>query len=728
MNALTTVFLVVATTGAVLAEATKSVETVAEQSRESVVVITTEDREGNEGGLGSGFVVGADGLIATNLHVIGEARPIWVQGPGKQRRAVNEVVASDRALDLAIVRIDAQGLRPLALADQDVALKKGQHVVAIGHPLGLKNSVVSGVVSGEREFDGTPMWQVAMPIEPGNSGGPLMDMQGRVHGILAMKSMAAQSIGFAIKIDQLKKLLDHPNPIPIDRWKTIGQIDASRWTSRSGARWRQRSGKLLVEEAGSGFGGRALLLSNDEPPELPFELAVSVQLDDEAGAAGLVFHSDGADRHYGFYPSNGRLRLTSFEGPNVFSWHVVREVETDHYLPGDWNELKVRVEEDKIVAHVNGQQVVTVHELRQPVGRVGLCKFRQTKATFKRFRVGKQVESDVPSVETAAKLADELRSLPARAELLEADLPSSAADAPARIAVLQDQARQLARQADQLRALADDLHVAAVCEQLRLIASAKKDSDIDLLRGALWIARLDNPELEVDTYVAEVDRMVAAIRKSLAVDSSEQQRLAGLDTYLFEQHGFHGSRTDYYNAANSHLDRVVDDREGLPITLSVLYLALAARLDISMVGVGLPGHFVVRYEPREGESELIDVFDRGKRLTVEEAERTVLVTTGRRLREAHLAAASHRDILLRMLTNLLGVARRDDDRPAMLRYLEALVTIDSEEPSMRGMRAVLRHQHGRRRAAVEDLDWILENQPPGVDLDQVRRMRDAFSK
>ena len=122
------------------------------------------------------------------------------------------------------------------------------------------------------------------------------------------------------------------------------------------------------------------------------------------------------------------------------------------------------------------------------------------------------------------------------------------------------------------------------------------------------------------------------------------------------------------------------------------------------------------------------MFDRGKRLTRSAAEFIVMRSTGRPLRDEHLTAAKHRDILLRMLTNLLGVAQRDNDRAAILRYVEGLVAIDPEEPSTRGMRAVFRHQQGRKMAAVEDLDWILRHEPEGIDLDRVRAMREAFAK
>ena len=706
----------------------QTVAEIAAAARPSIVVVTPENRDGRDAGLGAGFVVGKAGLIATALHVIGEARPVWVQTQDGKRHEVIEVFASDRSLDLAILRIKADDLPALPLAAEGSTLEPGQMTVAIGHPLGLTNSVVSGQVAGTRDFRGVSHWQVGMTIEPGNSGCPLLNEKGDVHGVVVMKSIGREPFGFAVQVEHLRKLLDRPNPISMANWKTIGRIDTRQWQPLMDARWRKRSGHIHVEGAGAGFGGRSLLLRADDPPDVPFEVAVSVKLDDESGAAGLVFHADGGNKHYGFYPSAGRLRLTSFEGPTVFTWNVIQELDTPHYKRGDWNEIKLRVEKDKIVGFVNGREVVSVNEIRQPKGRIGLCKFRDTKAEFKWFRFGDSISSTIPLEADIERLATEMRAAGPRSELLNADLQKYTGDVLQRIDILEREAKVLESKAAQLRKFGEDIHVLSVCQQLKKIVQSDTDQEIDLMMGALWIARLDNPELEIASYMEFVDAMVRAIQSTFAEQDDAPQKLKKIDAYLFEQNGFHGSRTDYYNAANSHLDRVLDDREGLPITLSVLYMTLAQRLGLSVVGVGLPGHFVVRHERADGESQLIDVFEKGVRLTRAEADRMVLGMTGRRATDAHFESAKHSDILHRMLVNLLGVAQRDDEPAAMLRYLEAIVAMDPANASMRGMRGVLRHRQGRKQAALEDIDWILAEAPDGVDLLQVRRMRDLFSE
>src|SRR5262249_43361078 len=150
----------------------------------------------------------------------GEGRAVTVELADGKRHEATAVHAFDRNLDLAIVRIDAKRLPALSLADS-AAVKDGQQVVAVGNPHGLKHSVGAGVVSGPHEVEGRPMLQVAIPVEPGNSGGPLVDMQGRVVGIMTARSAVTDNLGFAVAINALKPLLKKPNPVLMSAWRTI---------------------------------------------------------------------------------------------------------------------------------------------------------------------------------------------------------------------------------------------------------------------------------------------------------------------------------------------------------------------------------------------------------------------------------------------------------------------------------------------------------------------------
>ncbi len=704
------------------------VEAIAGRVRDSVVVISAENRDGRQQGVGTGFVVDEEGLIATNLHVIGEGRPIQVTRAAGGTLEVTAVEASDHVKDLAVLRVNTRGkqLPALDLAEAD-SIRLGEPIVMMGNPHGLRHSVVAGVVSARREIEGRRMIQLAVPIEPGNSGGPVLDGDGRVIGIATMKSAVTDNLGFAVEVSELLPLLSQPNPVPLARWLRIGGVDPQRWEPLFGANWRQRVGRVEVEGTGAGFGGRSLCLRNEDVPEPPFEVAVSVKLDDESGAAGLVFHADGADQHYGFYPSNGRMRLSCFRGPSVFSWQVLDEVSTPHYQPGEWNDLRVRIEEDKLRCFVNGQLVFESTDRQLRSGRVGLAKFRQTKAEFRQFAVGKSLKRQQLDETEAAGLRETIDRLPALSLLTDEQLAPLAEQAHAGESLLREQADAFRERADELDRLAAAVHLRRVTADLAELVAGDEEG-FDLLRAALLIAQLDDADVRADDYLDEVDRMAGEIRATLAKDAGEATRLDALNRYLFQQNGFHGSRFDYYHSANSHLDRVIDDREGLPITLSVLYMELGRRLGLKIEGVGLPGHFVVRFVPGEGAPQLIDVFAGGVPMSREDAAAKVRAITGQPLVDDHLKPASRREIVSRMLRNLLGLAEAKGDRAAMLRYIEGLAAVDPQSIQHRGMRALLRYQNGRRTAAVADLDWIIDRQPPGLDLDQLRQMRARFQQ
>lgn len=703
----------------------KAVEKLAESGRKSVVVITFSGRDGKRQGLGSGFVVTADGLIATNLHVIGEARPIQVELADGKRHDVVSIHASDRNLDLALVKIDARDLTPLPLGDNE-QLKQGQAIVALGNPHGLKHSVVSGVVSGKREIEGRQMIQVAIPIESGNSGGPLLDLDGKVHGIVTMKSLVTANLGFAVPINALKTLLKKPNPVPMARWLTIGTLDPEEWTPLMEARWRQRGGRIQVEGAGAGFGGRALCLSKRPVPDVPFEATVTVKLDDEAGAAGLAFAADGGDKHFGFYPSGGKLRLTRFDGPDVYSWKILRNEASPHYRAGEWNTLKVRVDKEKITCYVNGREFCAVEE-SATAGKVGLAKFRDTQAEFKAFQVGKQIAAVNVPAETLQRITKSVEKIdpqePPKSELIDGLAP----DAPASTAILRERAKLLEQQAAQLRVLAAAVHQKRVLNEIAKLLQGKEE-EIDLFHAAILIARLDNDELDIEPYRREVERIARDIGKTLAKDADETAKMAALNKYLFAEHGFHGSRSDYYNRSNSYLNEVLDDREGLPITLSVLYMEIGRRLGLKIVGVPLPGHFVVKHVPAKGEPQLIDAYEGGAKLTREEAAKRVEAITERPLEERHLQAASKKAILERMLRNLLGLARNDKDVPGVLRYLDAIITIAPDAAEDRWIRAVLRFQTGQLQGAREDTSWLIDHRPDGIDTERVLELRRLIDK
>lgn len=689
--------------------------------QKSIVQISITDRLGKEISVGTGFAVLKPGLIATNLHVIGEGRSFVVKDVNGEQIDVTHVHASDRFADLAILQIKQSHLKPLELADFS-KVKKGQPFVAIGHPQGLENSLVQGVVSSKRMIEGRRMLQVAMPVESGNSGGPVVNAQGQVIGVVTMKSLATNNIGFAIGSDQIKNLIAKPNPVEIGKWLKIGVLRPDTWQPKFGASWRQRGGRILSHSVGDGFGGRTICVFQKDLPELPFEISVEVKLADESGAAGLAFRVDQQDRHYGFYPSNQKLRFSRFEGPTPLEWTVLSEHDSSSYKPGQWNHLKVRLEKDRTIAFVNNQKVGEFKDLKIAGTQVGLAKFRDTIAEFRQFRVGKTLH--YPSVPEAdqTKLLENLQRDINNSTFEKILSDSQKFPGPSRKLIL-DNVSQLEQKIKRLRQLAESVHVADVRQNFTKIVQQKRDEDIDLIAACLWIARLDDPDHEIDGYLELFDCLADELKQEAEGLDSDEKKLALLNQFLFEQNGFHGSRHEYYRPENSYLSHVLEDREGIPITLAILYIELGRRLGISIDGIGLPGHFVVAHNRKKQTPQLIDVFDGGKLISKEDAKFIVASTTARGWDENYLSPVSKKQILFRVLLNLRGIAESQDDRDAILRYLELMFVLDPDDVAIKGTRALLLFQKGFHQKAIRELDQIIEKRPTGLNLRMLESMR-----
>lgn len=691
----------------------KTTADLAESIAPSLVKITQLGREGTDG-IGSGFIVSADGLIATNLHVIGEARRLQIEMHDGKTHPVTSIHATDAHHDLALLKIDAKALMPLPLGDSE-KVRQGESVVAMGAPEGLAFSIVQGVLSATREIDGNDMLQVAIPIEKGNSGGPLLDMQGRVLGILTLKHVKTDNLGFAMPVNALKELVEKPNPVPMSRWLTIGVLNPKQWNLHLGSQWTQHAGVIHADLPGSGFGGRALCLSSQKVPEGTFEIATTVRLDDESGAAGLAFCSDGGDRHYGFYPSGGKLRLTRFDGPDVYSWTILSDVPSTAYKPGEWNTLRVRVEPEKITCFVNGKQVIETDDTGLRGGVAGLCKFRTTVADFRGFRVGTDLAEKPLEPELASKFRSDIESHLAQASTRDQTLDKLLENPAAARRVMIEQRKKLEEETAKLRELERELHRRAMTKEI-LAELEKPEPEINLLRCTLLLSRHDNPEIDITSYLNAFKAMIVDLKDDAEIKKGTLPAVKRLNRYLFEENGFHGSRGDYSSRSNSYMNEVLDDREGLPITLSVLYVELASKLGIQGVfGVPLPGKFMVGYrDGPEGELQLVDVFENGKELTVEQAA-LQLSDTGE-FSEEMLTPTTKRAILLRMLRNLLGTTFEESRSiRESLPYFNLILAVDPKSLPDRDIRSQIHERLGNKAEARADLQWLIEHFPEDGD-------------
>ncbi len=170
-----------------------------------------DDDEPRQRGVGSGFIVSADGFIMTNAHVVDDADEVIVTLTDR-RELKARIIGADRRTDVAVVKVDATGLPFVKIGDVN-QLKVGEWVMAIGSPFGLDNTVTAGIVSAKQRDTGDylPFIQTDVAINPGNSGGPLLNLRGEVVGInsqIFSRSGGFMGISFAIPIDEAQRVAE----------------------------------------------------------------------------------------------------------------------------------------------------------------------------------------------------------------------------------------------------------------------------------------------------------------------------------------------------------------------------------------------------------------------------------------------------------------------------------------------------------------------------------------
>ena len=201
----------------------------------------------------------------------------------------------------------------------------------------------------------------------------------------------------------------------------------------------------------------------------------------------------------------------------------------------------------------------------------------------------------------------------------------------------------------------------------------KHGEEFDLEEGVWLLAMTQYPDINVGAYRALLDHFAVEIRERIDFSETDKEILTTVNNYVFDELGFSGDQESYYDPQNSYLNRVVDRRRGNPINLSLLYLLLARRLELPVAGIGLPGHFICRYQSTS-EEIYIDPFHHGKFLTKADCIQ-YLVSGSHGLQDEFLAPVSTRRMLMRICSNLHQIYSQmelAEETTRLQRYLVAL--------------------------------------------------------
>jgi regulator of sirC expression with transglutaminase-like and TPR domain len=245
--------------------------------------------------------------------------------------------------------------------------------------------------------------------------------------------------------------------------------------------------------------------------------------------------------------------------------------------------------------------------------------------------------------------------------------------------------------------------------------------------GLLFARECAYPDLRPSESMVQLETLAEQARPVVSGVDTDAERGLALAEFLFETTGYRGNSADYADPRNSYLNHVLERRLGLPISLSVIYLELGQQLGLAVVGVGLPGHFIVSLAGEDGPI-FIDPFHAGRQLSLADCRALARRSVGPEVTfdEAWLAPTSPRDIVARMLNNLRGFYISVEDWPLAIRVLERLRQLQPHDGRHLRDLGLLYYRHGAYRRASTLLNDYLVRNPDAPDLDAVRRGRDRL--
>ena len=234
------------------------------------------------------------------------------------------------------------------------------------------------------------------------------------------------------------------------------------------------------------------------------------------------------------------------------------------------------------------------------------------------------------------------------------------------------------------------------------------DEQIDLARGALLIAKTAYPDIDESYYLQRLNQMAAKVETSGKAAKNTLDIIPRLNRLLFEEEKLYGNSENYYDPDNSFLNQVLDRKLGIPITLSLIYIEVARRLELDMRGIGLPGHFITALYHASGRI-FIDPFYRGEIRTLDDCQEIVRKNLGNSgtYNPNWLEPVSRKEFLARMLRNLKLIYAQKNNDVMLFRMIHWILTLEPESPVELRERAMLYEAMGNPARAIEDWERFI---------------------
>ncbi len=239
--------------------------------------------------------------------------------------------------------------------------------------------------------------------------------------------------------------------------------------------------------------------------------------------------------------------------------------------------------------------------------------------------------------------------------------------------------------------------------------AALDEEALPLDRAALIIALEEYPDLDVQEYLRRLDTLAARAEVLVGEDSNPINRIEAINQVLFVQEGLRGNDDDYYDPRNSFLNEVLDRRLGIPISLSVIFMEVAKRISFPIMGLGFPGHFLVKHVSNDRDI-IIDPFNLGRILTPNDCQELLdKVYNGTvSMNASLLQPMDKRAILTRMLYNLKGVYIQKEQNYKALSIVDKILMLNPWTPSEVRDRGLLYMETSLFAKALADLESYLE--------------------